>query len=701
MALVDALLDKISDENLRQALREQVDQLLGKQSFGLVYQQHKPESVELHKYAVRRNCKVRVKSEDGNALYIVDNVKKGIATIRSLAEQPEFTDISVDELVVVREFGDPIYPGLVSTGSVQRGGDKPAHIVINAENFHALETLLYTHEGKVDAIYIDPPYNTRDNDWKYNNDYVDSDDVYRHSKWLAMMERRLRLAGRLLNAANSVMIVTIDEKESVRLGMLLQQVFPEARVQAVSVNINPAAVARNGMFGRSDEYAYFVMFGSAGPQPMLLGPEWITTKGRTHRGQVRWDLLRKSGSSPLRAGHPGTFYPVFIANDGSHIHSIGDILQVGQDRRSVQAPPGTVAVFPIRKDGSEGRWAVGPTVARGIWADGYLRLGKFNAENTPIYYLAQGERAKVEDGMYEVLGRAADGSIITDALDTADRLIVPGTQWHIPSHDSTQYGSRLLQRLLPDRKFPFPKSLYAVEDCLRFFIADKPNAIVLDFFAGSGTTMHAVARLNHQDGGRRQSICVTNNEVSAQEAEQLRAQGLQPGDEAWERLGICEYITKPRVRAAITGVATSGAPIPGNYKFVDEFKCSVGFEENAEFFNLTYEDPDAVGLGRSFEAIAALLWLKAGASGARIEHPNQHWALPDGATYGVLFDTDRWRDFVNAVTARSDEIKHIFVVTGSNAVFQQIVSELPTGLGATQLYDDYLRTFEINTKGRA
>src|SRR5207248_5761934 len=140
-------------------------------------------------------------------------------------------------------FRDPIYPGLVSTGKVGRGGDKPFHTVINAENFHALETLLFTHRGKVDCIYIDPPYNSGNKDWKYNNDYVEGDDLYRHSKWLAMMERRLLLAKELLNPANSVLIVTIDEKEYLRLGMLLEQVFPEARIQMVIILINPASVA--------------------------------------------------------------------------------------------------------------------------------------------------------------------------------------------------------------------------------------------------------------------------------------------------------------------------------------------------------------------------------------------------------------------------------------------------------------------------
>ena len=254
---------------------------------------------------------------------------------------------------------------------------------------------------------------------------------------------------------------------------------------------------------------------------------------------------------------------------------------------------------------------------------------------------------------------------------------------------------------MPGRKFPFPKSLYAVEDCLRFFIASKPDAVVLDFFAGSGTTMHAVARLNHQDGGRRQSICVTNNEVSAQEVETLREQGYQPGSPEWDHLGICEYITKPRVSAAITGKTPEGKVIAGNYKFVDEFKFGEGFAENAEFFTLTYEDPDMVGLGRSFGALAPLLWLRAGGRGERIDKVSGDWSLPDDAIYGVLFNADYWREFVDAVTTRSAAVEHIFVVTDSEAVMQQITSELPSGIDATQLYEDYLRTFEINTKGRA
>lgn len=140
------------------------------------------------------------------------------------AASTETQSVALDDLVVVAEFRDTIYPGLVSTGKVERDGNKPFHTVINGENYHVLKALTYTHLGKVDVIYIDPPYNSRAKDWKYNNDYVEPDDLYRHSKWLAMMERRILVAKDLLNPTDSVLIVTIDENEYLRLGLLLKAV---------------------------------------------------------------------------------------------------------------------------------------------------------------------------------------------------------------------------------------------------------------------------------------------------------------------------------------------------------------------------------------------------------------------------------------------------------------------------------------------
>ncbi|WP_341358478.1 hypothetical protein V5H98_11835 [Georgenia sp. M64] len=190
--------------------------------------------------------------------------------------------------------------------------------------------------------------------------------------------------------------------------------------------------------------------------------------------------------------------------------------------------------------------------------------------------------------------------------------------------------------------------------------------------------------------------------MSADEARELRKQGINPGDVEWEAQGIAESIAWPRVRAAVTGLTPNGDPIEGDYKFTDEFPMAEGFEENVEFFELTYEDPALVSLGRRFHAIAPLLWLKAGARGIRIDEidTERGWSLPDGAAYGVLFDITQWAGFVEAVQAREDAgrpLSHAFVVSDSVTGYQQVVSRLSSSLDTTRLYADYLRTFEINT----
>jgi hypothetical protein len=144
------------------------------------------------------------------------------------------------------------------------------------------------------------------------------------------------------------------------------------------------------------------------------------------------------------------------------------------------------------------------------------------------------------------------GGVIA-SYSAGTKLLMPKTVWVRDAHNAQASGTLLLKKLLGNRMFPFPKSLYAVEDALRLFVKENREAIILDFFAGSGTTAHAVMRLNRQDGGRRQCISVTNNEVAAEEQKLLREKMLRPGDVEWERWGICDYITKPRIAAAITG----------------------------------------------------------------------------------------------------------------------------------------------------
>jgi adenine-specific DNA-methyltransferase len=676
------------DPQLGADLEQELKPLQKRLPFGLNFERHAPEAVELAGHKIRKTSKVRVLPPRGSAargdqrLWRVESIASELAEISVIdAAEPETATVPVDDLVLVAEFRDRIYPGLRPDGTVERGGDKPFHTVINGENFHVLEQLTFTHEHTVDAIYIDPPYNTGSKDWKYNNDYVEGDDLYRHSKWLAFMERRLRIAKRLLKPDDSVLIVTIDEKEYLRLGLLLEQTFPEARIQMISTVINPAGSSRRGMFSRTDEYVYIVMFGNSavipGPSDML-NPSPNTT-------DVRWDSLQRRGEGGRREGHPELFYSIYFDEDGRLTHC-GEPIPYGTDE--AQEQKGFEAVVPVKPDGTAMRWGIsGPELMRRL-ALGAVRYYKDKSGKWVIRFLQLGTLAQIEDG-----------SIVQDGVDKLgfpawvhlqERKRIPMTTWKTPSHSASDYATPMHSAMLGRRHFPFPKSLYAVEDVLRFFLANKPEAVVLDFFSGSGTTAHAVMRLNRQDGGNRQCILVTNNEVSADEQLKLHKRGLRPGDPEWERLGICDYITKPRIEAAITGKTPEGDPIKGDYKFIDEFPMADGFEENAAFFTLTYESPWMVSNDRAFAAIAPMLWLRAGAKGERLDSLSGGWAVSE--TYGILRDLDQAAEFVNALSDLKD-LRIAYIVTDDEGRYQQVADEL-RGVETVRLYEDYLRNCE-------
>ena len=464
----------------------------------------------------------------------------------------------------------------------------PWNFIIEGDNLQALYLLQKTHKGKVDCIYIDPPYNTGARDWKYNNDYVDGTDVYRHSKWLSMMKNRLLLAKDLLNPSDSVLICTIDEKEYLRLGCLLEELFPEARIQMISTMINPANVARVGGFGRSGEYVFFVMNGAAAPHPIELDREWVSSKGRTHTGNVRWDLLKRSGTSAARSDSPGGFYPIYIDIQTNEIRFVGDPLPEGVSE--AEERPGCYPLLPIRKDGSEGRWQWTPETFRERQEQGRVKIGGNYLKGYTVYILKDGEYSKIQSGAFQEIGRGLNNEIITEDSESDTVMAIPGDIWKIPSHDATQYGSRLLGNVLGEKRFTFPKSLYATHDAIRFFMDKKPNGVVVDFFAGSGTTLHAVNLLNAEDDGNRRCIIVTNNEVSADEAKKLSGKGLKPGDEEWEKFGIAKYVTWPRTQCCIEGQDLKGQPLKGSYISTSEkdIHLADGFNSNVKFFKCSW-----------------------------------------------------------------------------------------------------------------
>ncbi|MHB8959050.1 MAG: site-specific DNA-methyltransferase [Candidatus Limnocylindrales bacterium] len=698
---LDVLLDKVQDVALRADLRSQIDRLKQKRSFGLVFEQHIPERVRLPQHPIRVGSQVVTRDADDSPTYEVTFLENGVATIEVIrdsdgayltAQEHGGGDehAPVDALVVISDFGEPVLPGFRYLGAVERGGERPYHVVINGENHHALQALRFTHAGRVDCIYIDPPYNSGARDWKYNNDYVDDSDAYRHSKWLAFMERRLKLAKELLNPDDSVLIVTIDEKEYLRLGLLLEQTFAGARVQMVSTTISPRSTSRANEFSRVDEFAFFVFIGSSGP---------TAAAADSAVEEVRWFYLRRTHRHLVRGSRPNQFYPIYVDTATSRIVEIGEPMGLADRIEDAPTVDGAVAVYPVNPAGEQLIWGLtGPSLRQAL-RDGYVRVTP-GTEHQPytISYLSLPNIKRVERGELDVTGIRHDGSKVV--VLPRGRAARPTTVWRESRHDAGAYGTSLLRSLVPGRRFPFPKSLYLVEDTLRLFVKDKPNAVVLDFFAGSGTTAHAVARLNRQDGGRRQSIMVTNNEVSADEASELRSRGLRPGDPEWEALGIFEHVARPRVEAAITGRTPDGDPIAGDYKFTDEFPMSEGFDENAAFLELRYLDADDVDLGLAYDDIAPLLWLRAGARGPiapRLDPAGSPLPYAWTDQYGVLFDEDRWRAFV---ADRPDSATAAFIVTYSPTVFAGVAAELPPRMDTVRLYDTYLSLFQPG-RGRA
>lgn len=704
---------KAKDPQLAADLEREFQALSSRRSFGLNFERHVPESVELPGRPIRRGDKVRIlpprgsTAEGDQRLWVVKKISADrkhadlelldrpdpSAASASPREQAK-TTAPLADLIVVAEFRDVIYPGLVYTGKVSRGGDRPWHTVINGENYHVLKALTWTHRGKIDAIYIDPPYNTGARDWKYNNDYVEADDQYRHSKWLAMMERRLLVAKELLNPTDSALVVTVDEKEYLRLGLLLEQVFPEFSRQMVTIVSNPKGVTQ-GYLSRVEEYAFFLFSPSCrifSVDDDLLSRVVASDDDGIRR--PRWKGLLRSGDEAARADRERMFYPIWIDPNTRRIKRTGDYLPLGEHPDfDATDSEGNVAAWPVRKDKSLGRWSVGRDTLDNLIEQGLVAASKQDRKRRTwgISYLSEQLREELSQGLLEVIARD-EVTGVADVAYVGDASRRVRTVWHRTSHDAGANGTDLVGNLVgAGRAFPFPKSLYAVEDTLRILTKGKAHAVVLDFFAGSGTTAHAVMRLNRQDGGSRQCISVTNNEVAADEQKALREEGLRPGDPEWEKWGICDYITKPRVQAAITGKAPHGEPIKGDYKFTDEFPMADGFEANAEFFTLTYETPVAVSYQTAFARIAPLLWLRAGSVGRRIDKvPAPGWEVAD--TYGLLVELDKATDFLKAIR-KAEGLRIAYIVTDDERRFQAMAKRLPEDVEPIRLYESYLTNF--------
>lgn len=691
MARLEELIAQVADPRLRREIQFEAANLKRRQRFGLVYEEHVPETTTAARATAqvgslvqrrddltsRTKYRVTAMSDTGDALLEPTDGKPGIVCPSR-------------ELITVQQLGDPICPALDSLATLKMGGSsKPYHAVINGENYHALQLLTHSLESQVDCIYIDPPYNTGSRDWKYNNQYVDKNDAWRHSKWLSFMYKRLTLARRLLKP-DGVIIVTIDEHEVHHLGMLLANIFPEYLRYIVTIVISARGNYRLN-FSRVEEHALFIC-PSVGHSVITgsridllpdhgdidIDPEADDdTLETTHQStldlpedQVSGEYIevrhaRRRGPDSSRSDRPSMFYPIYISENQRTVVSVGEPIPA-EELPSLERVGGLRPIWPIDADGEHRRWRWGHDRMRDAVATGDVVLGKYN--------------------------RKLDSWTINILIRRRDAMKRIKTVWRHASHDAGVHGTSLLDNILGERNlFSFPKSVYAVRDCLAAVVRERPNALILDFFAGSGTTFHATCLLNAEDGGYRRSILITNNEVDERTSRQLIDQGLQPGDADFEAQGVYERVTRPRVEAVVTGRRPDGTPIPGNH--VSGRPFAEGFQENVEFFRLDYLDVDEVELGRCFDAVLPALWLGAGGIGAREGRmEGQDFSIPKGAAYAVLFREARFRQFREALAQRPD-VTHAWLITDSDVSFAEMSSKLPDGLNVSMLYRDYLRTF--------
>lgn len=427
-----------------------------------------------------------------------------IGMVKQLKRQKKFGLIWEDKPEDVAEQCKKELPVLeeVVKKAINKQSNAATNLIIEGDNYHSLSVLNYTHNQKVDVIYIDPPYNTGNQSWKYNNNYVDKDDPWKHSKWLSMMYKRLSLAKNLLKS-NGSLVIAIDDYEVHHLGLLLEEMFPNYERNLVIVEHHPQGAGSNTI-SRTHEYAF------------ICSPSGLGFTGRVIRDEEgSWSLKRSGqGENNWRKNRPKQFYAVIVDQKTRQVVGVGS--EIPKEERNYptgETKDGCIQIYPIDKEGKERCWRYNRSTMQKL------------IESNLIGYSPKGALTVKK----EIVSQAPIFSV-----------------WSDSKYNAGTHGSSLLTKIMgTTNTFQYPKSIWTVVDMLKPLHSNK-NAIILDFFAGSGTTGHAVMLLNKEDGGNRQFILCTNNEN-----------------------GIAEDVCYPRIEKVIGGV--EGLPevtgIPANLRY--------------------------------------------------------------------------------------------------------------------------------------
>lgn len=453
------------------------------------------------------------------------------------------------------------------------------HIFIEGDNYHALSVLNYTHKKKVDIIYIDPPYNTGNKSWKYNNHYVEKDDRYKHSTWLSFMSKRLRLARKLLTE-KGIIIVAIDDYEHHTLRALMDELYGEQnRLGTIVVVHNPR--------GRNDDkylatmHEYLLIYAKDKNQARINHFEFneedlLQFNKQDEISTYAEASFMRTGNNSDRSTRPNLFYSIYYDEKNKSL--------------SLKKGKKTIELLPINEKGEEKTWR---------W----------------------GKETFIEKQATELLVREVKGKLRIfkkrRALDIQGRK--PRTVWHDPRYDASSNGISVLNRIIGNKHgFPYPKSLYAVADIIQLVSYD--DSIVLDFFAGSGTTGHAVLELNKKDGGRRQFILCTDNE-----------------DNNGTGTKIAKDICYPRIKNIMVGYISNGRKI-------------IGFGDNLRYYSTVLVDIVKTDNDkRIFTSRSTEMLCLAESTFDEVKNKKNMFAIYENEKQmiGIIYDEDAIADFKN------------------------------------------------------
>jgi len=423
---------------------------------------------------------------------------------------------------------------------------RPFNFLLEGDNLHSLRLLEKTHRGKIDVIYIDPPYNTNNKDFVYDDTFIDDTDGFKHSKWLSFISERLLIARDLLSK-DGVIAISIGYQEVHNLMLLCQELFDNKQVTCVTVQTSGGKP--NGGFTFVQEYIVFI-------SPVDFMPNTMNFTGGVERSPFEGLTL----STFTKVTRPNQTYPIFIDRKTMNIVGVGKSLTERVREGSYsgeladfeydfdEAPDGTAALWPISSKGAECVWRLIPSRLQEDWNKGYIKVSKNKSKSNPnefsVQYLPEGVIKKIESGKLEVIGRAENAPTLVFGKNQTVGSEIP-TIWTEKEFYTTK-GTALIKDIFGDNRFSYPKPLELITEILRAI--SKNESTILDFFAGSGTTGQAVLEINSEDNGNRHFILCTNSENN-----------------------ICEAVTYPRLATVISGKREDGSEYSfgtkGNLKY--------------------------------------------------------------------------------------------------------------------------------------